>query len=74
MSDLDAEANLFAECLLMPENLVRDELDSLLKARGTKVIDLFDENNTVIKELAKKFAVTEAVMFLRLNKLGLVNQ
>jgi Zn-dependent peptidase ImmA (M78 family) len=55
------EANLFAMCLLMPEKLVRSEVD---KSGG---IDLCDDEP--IRELAKKFGVSISLMTIRLAQL-----
>jgi Zn-dependent peptidase ImmA (M78 family) len=57
----DAEANHFAMCLLMPKNLVFKEVQ---KMGG---IDLCDD--APLKELAKKFGVSVAMMAVRLGQL-----
>lgn len=58
----EREANEFAACILMPENLIRNEIEN-------SVIDYTDEN--FIKGLAKKFDVSTVAMSIRLSKLGL---
>lgn len=58
--ELEAEANYFAMCLLMPEDLVRREVANM-------EIDLADNN--FLKELSKKFAVPETAMAVRLSQL-----
>ncbi len=57
----DAEANYFAMCLLMPEKLVHKECDKLLAA------GMWDENG--VRMLARKFAVSDVVMSIRLMQL-----
>ena len=60
------EANEFAACLLMPENLVREEMKKIQ-------IDYADDDfgNTWIKKLADKFEVSVSAMSIRVSKLGL---
>lgn len=57
----EAEANLFAMCLLMPEDLLRDELDKW------KSFDLISDKDTIT--LAKKFQVSVPMMAFRLGML-----
>ncbi|MEJ7736322.1 MAG: ImmA/IrrE family metallo-endopeptidase [Chitinophagaceae bacterium] len=57
----EREANEFAACLLMPDNLVREEIASL-------ELDYTDED--IIKILAKKFDVSTVAMSIRLSNLG----
>jgi Zn-dependent peptidase ImmA (M78 family) len=57
----EAEANLFARCLLMPENFVRTEI------RKIKAFDLCNDEH--IKILAKKFHVSQGIMAFRLGEL-----
>lgn len=57
------EANQFAMELLMPRDMVRKEIKAVLKeVKGEQEI---------VKTMAKKFAVEEYLMTLRLNQLGL---
>lgn len=58
---MDAEANAFAMELLMPEFLLRPELE---KIGG---IDI--ENETAVRKLATKFKVSTQVMTLRIGQL-----
>ena len=58
----EKEANEFAACILMPENLIRREIED-------SGIDYTDEN--LIKSLAKKFDVSTVAMSIRISKLGL---
>lgn len=58
----DLEANYFAMCLLIPEQMVRDEVD---KVKGG--LDLANPKKT--KELAKKFQVSEMMMGVRLGQI-----
>lgn len=60
---MEAEANYFAFCLLMPEDLVRKELQKL------KTTDLCDDR--FIVALARKFAVPVGIMAIRLGQLGM---
>lgn len=55
----EAEANLFAMALLMPEELVRKEL-----AKG---IDIAEDEE--IKKLAKKFQVPIGLMAIRIGQI-----
>lgn len=57
----EREANQFAMCLLMPEELVRKEL----KRMGG--IDLADPNAT--KDLARRFQVSETMMAMRIGQI-----
>lgn len=59
----EVEANHFASCLLMPEQLV---YDVVVKTKGPI-------NESDIKTFAKKFNVTPMTMCLRLNRLGYIN-
>lgn len=61
----DAEANVFAICLLMPETLIHSELDAMLK----KLHPIADED-VIVRRMAKKFAVSEVMMVCRLVQLG----
>lgn len=60
--DMDAEANQFAMELLMPEELLRTEIE---KMGGFGDI----ESGDGYKRLAKKFRVSESIMTLRLGQL-----
>jgi Zn-dependent peptidase ImmA (M78 family) len=63
MSDeQEREANIFAMCLLMPEDFIRRDMD------GVKEIDLIEDKR--IKALAKRYGVTEQMMVMRLCELG----
>ncbi len=57
------EANEFAACILMPENLLREEIQ-------TAEMDYGD--NTWIRDLADKFKVSESAMSIRISRLGLM--
>ncbi|HEY1171015.1 MAG TPA: ImmA/IrrE family metallo-endopeptidase [Verrucomicrobiae bacterium] len=54
----DDEANLFAMCLLMPEEMVKEEIAKL------GVFDVNDDRK--MKKLAKIFEVSETMMALRI--------
>ncbi|MBS0646935.1 MAG: ImmA/IrrE family metallo-endopeptidase [Verrucomicrobia bacterium] len=58
----EREANEFAACILMPEDMIRSEI-------ANSGIDYTDEN--LIKTLAKKFDVSTIAMSIRISKLGL---
>lgn len=59
------EANEFAACILMPEHLVREELEKIQ-------IDYVDDNKgSWIEKLAKKFGVSVSAMSIRISRLGL---
>lgn len=61
----DAEANYFAMCLLMPEDLVRAEM------KRVGAIDLADDSkNEALTKLCKTFRVSASLMVLRLGQLG----
>lgn len=57
----EREANQFASALLMPEDLVRSEAQSL---------DLLDEYD--VAHLARRFGVSDQAMSIRLQQLGLI--
>jgi len=59
----ETEANLFARCILMPSSLVREELKNITKKHS------IEES---VKQLAKKFKVSEVQMTLRLRDLKLL--
>jgi len=59
--DKEQEANYFAICLLMPEALVRREVESL------GPLDLL--NDVKVAKLARKFEVPISLMVLRLAEL-----
>lgn len=73
MSDLidrlvdEAEANLFAIMLLIPEEMIRN--DELLQ--GRKCIDY--EHDEIISELAEKYGVSDQLMMKRLVQLEIIN-
>lgn len=56
------EANEFAACILMPEHLVREEIEK---------IEVDYDNNDWIDDLAKKFKVSPSAMSIRITRLGL---
>lgn len=58
----EKEANLFAMALLMPEDLVRQEVSKM-----NTPLDLCDDKS--IKRLADKFKVSKALMAVRLGQL-----
>lgn len=61
-AEMDAEANYFAMCLLMPEDLLRREVQKL------QPLDFSDDRK--IKKLADKFKVPQACMLIRLGQIG----
>jgi Zn-dependent peptidase ImmA (M78 family) len=63
LAQMDAEANHFAMCLLMPEDWVRREV----KRMGGN-IDIGDDK--AMKKLADKFKVSVTVMTLRLGQIS----
>ena len=67
--DQEAEATLFALCLVIPEKPFRAAL-AALKAAGSS-LDLCDP--TWVDDLAKRFEVTPAMLTLRMVDLGLVS-
>jgi len=60
--NLEAEANYFAMCLLMPEHLVKQEVEKIK-------LDLTSDE--ALKKLAKIFDVSQTAMALRLAQLKL---
>lgn len=62
--DQEAEADYFAMCLLMPEPMLRVEAKKLA-GRGFFVED-------VVRMLARQFAVSDMVMTLRMQQLGMI--
>lgn len=67
--DQEAEANLFALCLLIPEEPLRAAL-ATLKDHGV-TLDLCDQE--WMDGLAKQFKVTPAMLTLRMIDLGLLS-
>ena len=59
----EREANAFAAALLMPEKLVRDQVETVNTAEG----------NNYIADLASKFEVSDQAMTIRLTNLGLLD-
>jgi Zn-dependent peptidase ImmA (M78 family) len=59
----DAEANMFAMCLLMPEFLVRNQIDQ-------RQIDVTNEEGVML--LANTFQVTPQMMLIRLVNLNII--
>ena len=68
-NDIEAEADAFAMELLMPESLVRDYLKALPEKSH---IDLCDDTDQVLSKMAKKFAVSRAMLTIRLRDLGII--
>lgn len=56
------EANEFAACVLMPEHLVKDEMEK---------VNIDYNDRTWIIQLADKFKVSESAMSIRISRLGL---
>lgn len=63
-SQEDREANYFAMCLLVPEELLRREVSEM--KRRHEQIDLCEDKT--LKRLADKFKVSNTVMALRLEQ------
>jgi Zn-dependent peptidase ImmA (M78 family) len=64
-TDIEAEANYFAMCLLMPEDILRREIALI------GPVSLVDDEQTA--KLAKKFGVSITLLMYRLANLGLLN-
>lgn len=62
----EVEANRFAACLLMPEDLVRREFQKLTPKRAPVQVD------AVVGNLASTFQVSSQAMAIRLRELGLL--
>ena len=62
----EKEANEFAMALLIPEHLIREDIEDLKRKESTDL-------NRDIKMLAKKYEVDVFVMTARLVKLDLIN-
>lgn len=62
---IEREANYFAMCLLMPENLVRQEVQKLARSKRHS-IDICDDQ--WVKELAKQFRVPITLMAIRIGQ------
>jgi Zn-dependent peptidase ImmA (M78 family) len=62
----EREANLFAAELLMPEDLLKEDLADI------KEIYLIDENDETIKNLAKRYGVSVRALTYRLSNLGYI--
>ena len=62
----NAEANRFAIALLMPQHFVNTEFDALMM-RHPKM-----HHDDLVARMAKKFAVSEPMMTMRLVELGLM--
>ena len=60
--DIETEAHIFAVCLLIPGDMLREELRK-------KPLDLGDDKR--FKELCKLFDVTPAMMTLRMSLMKL---
>lgn len=69
----EVEANAFAAALLMPESMVREEMQKLSNVG----FDFYDEDETgappIIKTLANKFQVSTTAMTFRVANLRLLN-
>lgn len=63
-NQMEAEANYFAMCLLMPEFLLRPDFERM--KNGTK------ELPEIVAALAKRYKVDEAYMALRLGQIGVL--
>lgn len=63
----EAEANYFAMCLLMPEELVNE----YIAKAGIQAFDLVDDPH--IEAMAKAFGVSLQLMVIRLCTLGYFN-
>lgn len=61
----EIQANMFAAALLMPESLLRGEINN-------SEYDLLDED-ALCAELAKKFQVSTQALSIRLTALGILN-
>ena len=61
---IEQEANAFAAALLMPKDLLTQEI-------AKRQIDLSDDNSDVIKDLAAKFKVSTQAMTFRIANLNL---
>lgn len=64
-NELEAEANYFARCLLMPADMVKEEVEK---------IEWNLSDDKAIKELAKRFDVPITAMVVRLSELKIFNQ
>ncbi|WP_207511080.1 ImmA/IrrE family metallo-endopeptidase [Longitalea luteola] len=62
---IEREANAFAAALLMPVKLLTKEINSL-------DLNLYNHDEEIIQELAKKFKVSTIAMTYRLTNLGLL--
>jgi len=62
----EREANLFAAELLMPENLLREDLADV------EEIYLIDDDDLTIKDLAKQYQVSVRALTYRLGNLGYI--
>jgi len=62
---IEAEANLFAIMLLIPEEFIMRDLE------GIKAIDY--EDDTQISKLAEKYQVSKQLMTIRLVSLGVLD-
>ena len=62
----EREANLFAAELLMPENLLRDDLADI------EAVYLIDDNDETIRNLAKQYGVSVRALTYRLANLGYI--
>lgn len=70
----EVEANAFAAALLMPEKMVIKEFNKLVNKNG---LDLYEEEDNedipFIKDLAKKFEVSQKAMTFRIANLRLLS-
>ena len=62
----EVEANVFASELLMPEFLLREDLE------GCESLDMLDEDlvDELVVELAQKYEVSRQALLIRLGRLG----
>lgn len=64
----EIEANRFAACLLMPEELLREKHNNLTDK------NYFMTDDEIIIDLSKEFKVSQIAMTYRLTNLGLIEQ
>ncbi|TGK87957.1 ImmA/IrrE family metallo-endopeptidase [Leptospira bourretii] len=69
----EIEANRFAAAILMPKEMVMQEVKRFIETYGEDIIDTEEENNPLITSLATKFKVSPAAMMLRLQNLEILD-
>lgn len=62
----EIEANAFAASLLMPENMLLNEVSKIFKSG----LDLSHNESNEIEDIAKTFQVSQQSLYIRLGKLG----